>query len=214
MPKKKSRQPKVHNKTSWSALGAVFLISLATVLLIPMTSLTITGLAISYAKEGTTINMEVRDVLGVKEAFVSIKETIKGGKVLFTQDNSIEFDGKAISKFTISSNDPDKIGNIDIIYKLKTPELQGVSKDNLMLFVNGEKVDLHLTKEKDGFFFYSSEGTSLGSYVLGEKTFEEEPIVETPSVGKAIEEPKEEVIPEPVIEEKGFFARLWEKLFN
>ncbi len=220
-------EKRLNYKGFWITLGVVFIISMATVLLGP--HLEITGHAvqtISLLKGGTEFTMGTKDVSGVQQAVIPIKETIKNGRIDIVQDDTIPFKGNSYSKFRISSTDEDKIGTIKLTLKIEEAVLYqaGIAQSEVTLFTNNKPQATTFLRKEGRYLYYETSSSEFGSHVIGaiKEVPKEEPVEEAPA-----EEVVPEPTPEPVVEEKpivgqaaadpGFFSKVgdfFRNLFN
>ncbi len=211
MSKKKRVEPSYNKERShkifWISFGALFLISLLT--LISSQGITITGQAtvhpISFLKGGSQFDFEIRNVEGLKSASMEIKQDVT--KALITVENiektSWEFKGRALHRFKIDSSDKDKFGQITLTLRLKEIDVRG--KENY-LYLNREEIKLlqipDPVREEADYVYYQAIASSMGEFVIGKKEVvkKAEPITEEkePIVAKAIEPPVQKGQEEPV----------------
>ena len=203
---------------------------LAVIVILPVISLmnngggsNINGSAIqniAFMKTGDKLYLEVDDY-GVKSITFTILENVKNSKVINHELEELnwDFNGKLYSMFEISSEDADKLGNLEFKLKIKEDDLYKISlnRNEVKLYLDGDELDTTLTDIKDDYVYYDVSAEKMGQFVIGKAGLVEEVIVgeavEEPEVIEEIVEPEvQEPAPLPVIEEveeeSGFFAWL------
>ena len=236
--RKVTREKKVENKSFWLIIGIVFALSITTIFLgsnyFPLTGNAIQPLA--YVKAGTSMDMEFNDISSLKSAKVTFGETIKGSKIIFNDDSTIDFDGVVYSKFKGESPDADKISSVSFVLKIKKSELstKGIAKDEINLYKNGKELETIFSKEDTEYYYYTSISNGLGNFVIGKKVqavevkenIIKQPVVQEPSTIEketttepAMEQPAAvaETTPTKPLDEKGFFSKLasfFKNIFN
>ena len=168
---------------------SLFLLLSVLVILNSVDDLNVTGNAIiqiSYMSGGEELHFEVKDVTGVKEVTIPLRNAIKNGKVLLYNNQEIEFAGTYYSKFTILSEEEDKFGEINLLLKIKEDELlaKGIAGSDLSLFVDNDKLETSLTEKKDGYLFYTATSGKFGDFVIGKNAVEKEAIAEVENVSE------------------------------
>ena len=165
---------KLQHKSFWVILGAMFLLSAMMMLAIQSEPSLITGGAtvqgIDYLPAGRELFFEARDIVGLQYVKVQVAQTVKEGKIVITQDAKIPFDGVALSKFKVVSQDATKFGPGELKLKVKASSLSFAAQD-LKLYINGEVVPTILTS-KDVYLIYTATIPQFkeGQYVIGKKT--------------------------------------------
>lgn len=184
-PKKERRKEgfSLKNKQFWAFFAVFFLLSILTILN-SLKDPNVTGNAIiriSYMTGGQEEQFEVNDVLGVKEVIVEIKNTVEDGRIILNEDNLIRFDGKYYSKFTVSSTEEKKYGNMEFLLKVKEPDLlaKGIAKSDLRLYANGNELDTAFVEKKGDYLFYKAISTEFGDFVIGRAAVEEAVVEKT-----------------------------------
>src|SRR3989338_338112 len=118
-------QPKLQDQALWMSLAAVFLLFF--IGFISFSDRTIlTGSAvqnIAYVRAGTTLINGVQEIPGLQQYSFEVLDTIKNGQMVVQIDNNLPFAGPFYSKFTISSDQPEKIGTISLSLKIPQQEL-------------------------------------------------------------------------------------------
>ncbi|MBI2666865.1 hypothetical protein HYX13_04595 [Candidatus Woesearchaeota archaeon] len=169
---KKDEQKNLPYATFWASMGIVFLVSF----LVMLSSLenSVTGHAtiqnIATAKAGSALTLEVKTIPGVKEAIVFFKEEVKNSQISFTEDKNIPFSGIFYVKFTVSSPDQEKIGQVDFTFKIQEQDLKkaNINFNDLSLFVNKKEISTVLVKKENEYYYYSASTQELGAMVLGQ----------------------------------------------
>ena len=229
--KKRKKDPRINHKLQdqalWMSLAAVFLFFFIGLISFADPSI-ITGSAvqnIAYVEGGTTLTNGVRDIPGFQQYTFEVLETIKNGQMQVEIDNSIPFQDEFYSKFTISSDQPEKIGMITMSLKIPEQELQQkhISLGDLRLFYEGQETETTFLKKDGRYVYYTAQATGVGNFVIGKAApenilVETEPVVEEsepeemgeiPSTGEiSAPEPSPlvgQAIGEPQI---GFWARI------
>ncbi len=173
--KKRKKEPHIRQKLQdqalWMSLAAVFLFFFIGLISFADPSI-ITGSAIqniAYVEQGATITNEVQDVPGFQQYTFEVLETIKNGQMRVDVDSSIPFTEPFYSKFTISSNQPEKIGMITMSLKIPEQELQQkhISIGDLKLFYDGQEAATTFVKKDGRYVYYSATAQGVGNFVIG-----------------------------------------------
>lgn len=132
---------------------------------------------ISFMKGGQELNFEVKDIPGVSEITLQLDEDVKDSKIIFKEDNLIEFTGNYYSKFLISSVDKEKYGKLKFFLKIKETDLleKGISIYDVHLYVNGQELPTTLLKDLPatltnvaaGYLYYEAISPEMGNFVIG-----------------------------------------------
>ena len=210
----KSKDTKtISHKSFWICLSLIFVASLIIILSSPNV---LTGYAavqtIAYASQGSTLHFEVRNVAGVKNVTVKFAETVKDGTIFFTEDPTIPFDGISLSKFTVSSTDAAKIGEIRLHLKVQKADLAaaGLKVGDISLYVNDHKV-LTVVNEKEtaishsagDYAYYNAVASELGQFVVGKAYGRVAGPEASPTtvVGETIKAPEQPLTPPALVQE-------------
>ena len=183
---------------------------------------------IGRMNKGDPLHLSVSDVPGLELVETNAGEIIKYGKITVQVDESIPFNGKFFSKFTVTSEN--KWGPLRFTFKVKEQDLlaKDISRGDLRLYHGVKEYALQLLKVNHGYLYYVVTVPSMGNFVLGKfATAEKETVVtitkESPEtvtvddpnimeeksgalVGKAVESSP--------AEQKGFFAKIAEFFRN
>ncbi|MEK6969309.1 MAG: hypothetical protein AABW48_02685 [Nanoarchaeota archaeon] len=200
MNKKKRAGGRTNSKTSssefqhgsfWVLLAIVLFLTVLTVFKsIEQSNLTghATIQTISFMKGGQELNFEVNDIPGVAQITIQLNEDVKDSKIIFKEDNLIEFTGDYYSKFLISSVDKEKYGNLKFFLKIKETDLleKGISIYDLHLYVNGQELPATLLQDLPdslanaaaGYLYYEAISPEMGTFVIGRAT----PLVTTSEI--------------------------------
>ncbi len=213
LPKSKELQ----HKPFWATIAIIFLVSIITIITVQESSLTGKAIqSIAYMPAGTELFSEIRDVKGIQSSTVELRDTVKGGAIIFNQDETIPFEGTTYSKFTVTSADAVKFGKITL--KLKVKDLTFAPAD-LRLYVNGNEIATTLDKFEAGYdYFTSSLQFEEGQYVVGKKKVVAQPVVKeevvAPEEKPVVEEPVAPVVEQPAqvveiaVPEKTFWQKI------
>ncbi|MBT4651026.1 hypothetical protein HOC13_00720 [Candidatus Woesearchaeota archaeon] len=239
MVAKKRKEIEQKNKSFWMVFGIIVIISVVGIITSTINDSNLTGNAayqtISFAKADSQLSFEVRNTPPLYEATIPFVEDVKNGLIDFKEIDTVswEFEGIAISHLMISSEEANKFGPIQLTLKIKEQNLKnlGLKVEEVQTYFNGENLPTTLTKEEDGYVFYTLTSESLGEFVIGKKILPEEVVVIKDSKEPVEEEKKEESLhsePEPqplvgeamgsdVTEEPGFFSKVsnfFKDIFN
>lgn len=197
------KSEEIQHKSFWAALAIIFLISAVTIITLTekniLTGKIIQG--IGYMPAGKELFFEIKDVDGLQYGNVEIKETIKDGKIIFQQDNTIKFSGETYSKFKVSSPDTAKLGGAVYTLKITQEKLQ-FPKEELTVYANGKIIPITYTSADERYYYFTTQESPFeeGNYIIGRKMAEVKKEVPTPIVVEiAVEVPV--VQPEPIVEE-------------
>lgn len=218
---KKGKKPccKLESKSFWLVLGVVFLASVV-VILSNTNQSSLTGNAavqvVAFAKEGTVLDFEVRNVENLKSAQVTFTETVKNIKIDFTETDkpAWNFKGNVLSTFKISSAAESSIGDVALTLKIWEKDLfaANINSKDVQVYANGKELTTTRDKLEGEYWYYTTTTSEFGDFVIGREIKKvAAPVVKKPvPVPPVVEEPVEVVIPvieEPKEEEcKGFFA--------
>lgn len=124
---------------------------------------------ISYLNKGKMLRLVVKDVPEVEFVHLTAKESVKLDEVNIFTNNDISFSDFFLSKFTISSNQPENYELIRLTFRIKESSLleRGISQSNLRLYHNGNLVPLNFNKFSGGYLYYTAESKKMGDFVLG-----------------------------------------------
>jgi len=194
---KTEKQNPLPHKTFWASMGVFFLVSFLVMLSSLENSVTgpvsVTGHAtiqnIATAKAGSALTLEVKTIPGVKEATIFFKEAVKNSQISFAEDKNLAFSGLAYVKFTVSSPDAEKIGQIDFTFKILEQDLKkaNINFNDLRLFANDKEITTALVKRENDYYYYSASVQELGKMVLGQTQREKSGLPST-SVPSALPE--------------------------
>jgi PGF-pre-PGF domain-containing protein len=171
---------------------------------------------IAYMKTGDKLYLEVDDY-GVKSITFTILEDVKNSKVVNREleELSWDFNGKLYSMFEVSSEDADKLGNLEFNLKIKEDDLYKISlnRNEVKLYLDGDELDTTLTDIKDDYVYYQATADKMGQFAIGraeavEEVVEEPEVIEDEQVEPEVQEPAPLPVIKEVEEEKGFFAWL------
>lgn len=241
MVKKKSKDnfklpPELKNKPFWVLLIVFLTLSVVTIL-ISVENSNVTGnivQTIGFMKGGQELNFEIKEIPGIKEITVLFNEDVKNGKIFFEEDSNITFNHKYYSKFTISSTEDEKYGDLIFLLKIKETDLleNGISIYDLRLYANGQELTTTLTKNDGVYVFYQVTSKEMGEFVIGKvvslavkEESEEESKEESEEESVNSEETLVKEVLKPIIEEsveqseekEGFFTKIanfFKNLFN
>lgn len=162
------------HKNFWIALIVIMIVSFIVIFLNMDEKVTVTGKIIqpiAFMKAESFIDIEGKEISGLSQVRIEIMDTIKGGEIIIEEDNNIIFPGKAISKFTISSKNADKIGKLTFTLRLTEEELNKakVDKEELSLFYMEEAMETNVEKIVGSYLYFSATAPSLGNFVIGKK---------------------------------------------
>ncbi len=211
------KSEELQHKPFWATIAIIFLVSIITIITVQESSLTGKAIqSIAYMPAGTELFSEIRDVKGVQSSTVELKETVKGGTIIFKQDETIAFDGTAYSKFTVTSTDAAKFSKITL--RLKVKDLTFAPTD-LRLYVNGKEIATTLDKLENGYdYFTASLQFEEGQYIIGKKKVIAQPVVKeevvVPVETPIVEEPVAPVVEQPasVVEVVAPEKTFWQKV--
>ena len=209
--KKRSKKHDLHHKSFWISIAFLFILSF--LVLINSQGSGVTGDAavqtIAFMKAGSQLDFEVRNINGVKQVTIWIKENVKNSVIQFEEIDKLawDFQGIAISKFRVSSADENKFSNLEFLLRVQERDLQsaGLTSKDIFLYHNGKRLDTSFVEQKDNFFYFKATSNGLGDFVIGKANLAK--------VGEAItvvvpEQPRQEE-PAPMPEEKlSFWARI------
>lgn len=171
--RKRKVKPKLQHQAFWITLGVVFFLSGITIFT-SMDRPAITANAavqtIGYAEEGSQLFFEVRNVAGLKDATITFAEVMKNGRITFTDNENLPFDGQALAKFTISSPDADKVASTKITFKIPKEDLRNVDEEKIILLHNQQRQPVIKTKEEVNHVYFTSSTRQFGNFVLGQQT--------------------------------------------
>lgn len=187
----------------WIFLGVIFVFSAITLLSYVNDSddSSVTGHAtiqnIAFIKGGQALHLGIRDIPGVNKVIILVKENIKGDRIIVYENKNIKFVGDAISKFTISSQEESKYGDLQFLLKVADDELsqRNLAVSDLKLYANGKELSLTPTEKSEGYQFYTVTASEMGEFVIGREVqgIAEESSVESPArTEPAVEESKTE----------------------
>lgn len=165
---------------------------------------------ISYAKQGSELTFEIRNVKGFKDATVRFKETIKDSKVTVKENKTLFFEGIAYNKVTIAIDQEEKMDTLDINLKIKEEDLVNlkIKAHELRVYHNDKELTTIFLGEKEDYLYYRTSTTGLGNFVLGKQSKKSQSqhitttVEKTPQVTVVAEEPKMSVDGAPFVEEK------------
>jgi len=166
----------IKNKPFWGIMSLFFFLSITVIIISSENSYNaahITGnvaiQAISFAKGGSELTFEVRNVPDVYQVTAIITKEIKNGKIQFKEDPSLKFDGTALSKFIVSSTDEKKVSELRLMLKIKEDELKKarIKENEVSLFVNNKKLTTIINQKKDSYIYYIATSKEMGNYVIG-----------------------------------------------
>ena len=208
------RKMKMRHKQSWAIIGIFFLLSVMTIISLQEQEMSLTGNAVQtvgFIKAGSVLDFQVQGVPGLNDGTVTFSEDVRNGVIKFEENKNNPFTRPFYSKFTISSEDENKIASLKLNLGLEQTKLDRVplSKFDVQLFQDGNPIETTMSEVKDGTVYYTATITSFGDFVIGK---EEVVIIKAPVVKEVVVEPvvEETVIVEEVVvvkeEESGFFA--------
>lgn len=189
-------------KSFWLALGLLVLVSGVVLImsLFSATPETLTGGAIqviSYAKEGTPLSSEVKDVDGIARLDFTATAIIKDAKlivepILLTRD---PFLGVVYNRFQITSPDADKFSSITITLKLQEKKMQDLKlkQEDVVLYHEGTPLVTEFEKSERDYAYYTAVAPTVGQFVIGKAA----PVPE--SLPEAV---VEEALPLPAVAEE------------
>ncbi len=199
-----------HEKGFWIGVAVLLIIPVVAII---STQTSILGHAtlqtIAYAEAGTVIPSAVKNIEGVHSATFTLTDTIKGGMIKFEEDPLVPFSGDTYSKFVLSSEDGDKIGEIQFELKMQLKKLQeaGITPDDIRMYFNGNELrTVRVSGETgtvadnniDDYAFYEVTAPGMGEYVIGRAKVAA--VVEEPVPEVAVEENVAEVIEEEPVQ--------------
>jgi hypothetical protein len=203
-----------NNKIFWIGFITLLLISTAVILI---ETPSITGGAsvqtISFLKEGSVLDSEIKNIENVKSFKTTIVQDTKNSKIFFEDIDSVSwnFEGKVLSMFKISSTDEKNYGSFEITLKIKEKDLQGILPTQLTLYHEGKELETDAGLREDEYIYYKARSASFGEFLIGK-------IQSIEMVKESIDEIKpkqpaviQEIKQEPVIQEPakiGFLKRL------
>ena len=123
---------------------------------------------ISYLNKNKIFRMVVKDVPDLEFVDFTANESVKVDEVEASVNNNISFDGDSLSKFTVSAGQPENYGKITLTFKVNEDNLLnlGITRDDLVLYHDGKKIDLNFYKFEGGYSYLNAE-TGMGNFVLG-----------------------------------------------
>ena len=160
----------------WVSLGLLLILSIFVIVVSTKMDARLTGglavQTVSIAPKGSTLDFEVRNVPGLSSARATFADNVKGLILRFDETKPVPFDGKEYSHFTVSSDQADKISQLDFTFKILEAELlrRGISPDDVQLYLNGHQILLTQTTKEDRYLYYTATSTELGQYVIGKAT--------------------------------------------
>lgn len=197
------RKAGLKHKEFWVALAIVFLLS--AVAIFSSLNSKVTGYAIvlpiSFVQEGKQVSYETKgDVPGIKTVTIQAKGVIKQDRITIAWDGNIPFDGTAYSKFSVTSDHPESVGEITFTLKIKEEDLTriGLTAEEVKTYWNGGELSTTLTSKDRGYVYYSTSTGGLGNYVIGRATVVRTPPPIVPETAEA----EREIPPEAASEEK------------
>ncbi|MDO8656663.1 MAG: hypothetical protein Q7K45_05480 [Nanoarchaeota archaeon] len=232
MKKRKQKyhiQPQLQDQGVWMSAAAVFLLFFIAFISFSDHS-SLTGAAvqnIAFMAAGSQFSAGVREIPGVEQYTIELTETVKNGQIVVTENPAIAFTQPFYSKFTISSDNPARMGAVQLFLKLEEQVLlsKGISQGDLRVVHNGKEIEIRLTKSEGRYLYYTATAPSIGDFVVGkaalvivvpalvpepavvpdvplaEEAVDVEPIPETaPLVGEAVQQPGQVTI--------GFWAKV------
>ncbi len=181
MNSKKSNSEFQHG-SFWVLLAIVLFLTVLTVFKsIEQSDLTghATIQTISFMKSGQELHFEVSDIDGVREITIQLTEDVTDSKILFKEDDTIEFTGNYYSKFVISSVDKEKYGGMKFLLKIKEKDIlaKGIAIYDVRLYANGQELPTTLLPAQElpatlvnaaeGYLFYEATSPEMGDFVIG-----------------------------------------------
>jgi len=193
------------NQRSYAVILIVVISVFAGLLMIQNPS--ITGSAavqtISYLTEGETLNFEVRNILNLKEATVTIVEDTKNSKIIFEEASPpASFDGLVISAFKISSLTEQNFGHIELLLKIKKSDLDSIAEQELIVYLEDQELVTNIAKKEADYIYYSTTSLDFGTFVIGRQDVKE--VVALPEKIEAVPS----TVQEPASVKIGFFRVL------
>ncbi len=230
-PSKALPKNKVQNKEFWVALTLIFFLSTVAIINFQEGDYLTGGIAvqnIAYLQPGKPYDFEVKGIDGIHSGSLEAKETIKGGNLVFKEDQTLPFDGLAYSKFKISSLGAEKLGSAKFTLKVDGSRLTFPAED-LRLYVNGNEISTVFTSSPTtvnaaSFHYYTATTSQFqtGDYVIGKKNpprtaakTEKKKVFPDASIGKTVQPPAEPILeqPTPVLEQPApVKLTFWEKV--
>ena len=185
---------KVQNKSFWIVLVLVFAFSLSVIVVNFNNYSDLTGKSVqvvNLGKEGGVVPLNTK-INGVNSIKINFIDATKNDKVV-TEEldvNDLDIEGIFYSRFVISSSDEDKIGNVEIDFKLNNEKLSELKITVPQLYQDGKELGLEFIRKDETHTYYQSIG-GMGEFLIGE-------LKETPKViEKEVQQPKKIVVPEP-----------------
>ncbi len=188
----------IQNKPFWAFLVILLLSSFLTLTTITEDNSALTGnlaiQVISYQPAGTDLFFEIRNVKNLKDATATISETIKNGKITFTEPElPPSFDGTLLSAFTIQSPDENKIQQLSITLKIKQSDITNAKllPAEVLVYHDNQPLVTSLSHSKDDYVYYTTSTTTLGTFAIGKQklklTKPEQPTLQQEITPPAIE---------------------------
>ncbi len=166
----------IKNKPFWAFLVIIFLSSFLTLTTITEDNSTLTGNAaiqvISYQPAGTDIFFEIRNVKNLKDATATFSDTVKNGKITFTEPTlPPSFAGALLSAFTIESPDAAKIQQLIITLKIKESDISAAKllPAEVLVYLDNQPLPTTLSHSKDDYVYYTTTTTTMGTFVIGKQ---------------------------------------------
>ncbi|MBI2146157.1 hypothetical protein HYU22_02355 [Candidatus Woesearchaeota archaeon] len=220
------------NRRFWALFGVLLLLS-AVAIITSIDDPFLTGHAvaqsISFMKSGSELMFEVKN-FGVKNITVQLLQEVKNGEIVLEEKDTIPFDGVAYSKFTVTSTEAEKFGDMELEFKVNKELLhqKAIFPQEVMLYVNGRAIPTaKMQKEETTYLYYAARLNRFetGNYVLGRANLRVASATPTmvisepaaPEMEKVEEKPTESETQEPgPLPRTGWaaFFEFWKKLFN
>ena len=195
-----NRREGLRHQPFWTGLAVIFLLSTITLLTWqrehPLTG-RVAIQTIAYLQAGQQELFEVKNIPGMQYLRVQIKETVKGGKILFEEKN-IPLQGKEYSKFTITSEHANSFGATELTLKVEKEKLS-FSPEELRLYIDAAEFQPLFQKQDERYYYYFLALPSFhaGEYVIGRED-KITPKIVAPEAPPVPETPGQEPIATPV----------------
>lgn len=192
-----AKATKLRAAKSWVMLGFLILFSFAVILLGREQENLFTGHVavqpIANMKAGSQESFEIKSIPGVFTVTVALITDTKNNLLTVKEDETISFDGKDYSKFTVDWKDFTAIERMEFALKVLEQELQrkGINPAELRLYVNGKELLTTQRKKEGRYIYYTATSTEAGEYVIGKAN---RPPTVQPTTALPISEREEEVL--------------------
>jgi len=123
---------------------------------------------ISYLNKGKMLRILVKNVPEVEFVDLVAEESIKLDEVKVLSDDALPSLNPYLSKFTISSTQPEKYDRVIVTFRISENELldKGFDEEDLRLYHDGKQIPLTFYKFSGGYLYLNAETSKMGGFVL------------------------------------------------